>query len=232
MKATQFLHFSLKKRSPVLTRTIARLVRKPKRWKIGQSVIDICYIFTLVDIWGWIQKEWNMPNQLISCSEGPICCVANAMLIIIVGLMKRCCLFCVLFLSDMESWRGPHVWSIHFSSSLTWTWRNKQSNFCWTRSVTWWNFFRNHLLPQNSYWNSLDLSSRKTVLPDGPAPFSCFHLLEVKDHVILVADNMGWDCLLSSKSQKVASLKGRASSISLVVPALLDLKSHLSATGM
>ncbi|XP_076137950.1 zinc finger BED domain-containing protein 4-like [Alosa pseudoharengus] len=67
-------------------------------------------------------------------------------------------------------------------------------------------------------------------------------LLEIKDHVTSVADTMGWDCLLPSEWQKVAILKdlllpfaehtkvleSDTSCFSLVVPALLDLKSHLS----
>lgn len=67
-------------------------------------------------------------------------------------------------------------------------------------------------------------------------------LLEVKEHVISVADNMGWDCLLPSEWQKLTVLKdlllpfaehtkmleSDTCSLSLVVPALLDLKSHLS----
>lgn len=67
-------------------------------------------------------------------------------------------------------------------------------------------------------------------------------LLKLKDHVTSVADTMGWDCLLPSEWQKVAILKdlllpfaehtkvleSDTSCFSLVVPALLDLKSHLS----
>ncbi|ROI15901.1 Zinc finger BED domain-containing protein 4 [Anabarilius grahami] len=67
-------------------------------------------------------------------------------------------------------------------------------------------------------------------------------LLEVKDHVISVADTMGWDCLLPSEWQKVAILKDLllpfaehtkvleidTCCFSLVVPAILDLRSHLS----
>lgn len=67
-------------------------------------------------------------------------------------------------------------------------------------------------------------------------------LLEVKEHVISVADNIGWDCLLPSEWQKLTVLKdlllpfaehtkvleSDTCSLSLVVPALLDLKSHLS----
>lgn len=67
-------------------------------------------------------------------------------------------------------------------------------------------------------------------------------LLEIKDNVISVADTMGWDCLLPSEWQKVAILKdlllpfaehtkvleSDTCCFSLVVPALLDLKRHLS----
>ncbi|KAI2644644.1 E3 SUMO-protein ligase ZBED1 [Labeo rohita] len=67
-------------------------------------------------------------------------------------------------------------------------------------------------------------------------------LLEVKDHVTSVADTMGWDCLLPSEWQKVAILKdlllpfaehtkvleSDTCCFSLVVPAILDLRSHLS----
>lgn len=68
-------------------------------------------------------------------------------------------------------------------------------------------------------------------------------LLEVKDHLTSVADTMGWDCLLPSEWHKVTTilidfllpfaehtkvLESDTNSLSLVVPALLDLKSHLS----
>lgn len=66
-------------------------------------------------------------------------------------------------------------------------------------------------------------------------------LFEVKDHVTSVADTMGWDCLLPSEWQKVAILKdllpfaehtkvleSDTCCFSLVVPAILNLRSHLS----
>lgn len=67
-------------------------------------------------------------------------------------------------------------------------------------------------------------------------------LLEVREHVVAVANNMGWDCLLPSEWQKLKVLKdlllpfaehtkvlqSDTCSLSLVVPALLDLKCHLS----
>lgn len=69
-----------------------------------------------------------------------------------------------------------------------------------------------------------------------------FHVLEVRDHLTLVADAMNWDGLLHSEWQKVAILKdcllpfaehtkvleSDTSSLSLVVPALFDFRNHLS----
>lgn len=90
----------------------------------------------------------------------------------------------------MEPWRGPHVWSIPFSLSSTWSKRNKQSNVYWTRSGIWWDsFFLNHLLPQNGCWNNVDSFSSKTVKPDGPVLFLMLsRILEVKDHMTSVAE--------------------------------------------
>ncbi|XP_060947142.1 uncharacterized protein LOC133024170 [Limanda limanda] len=67
-------------------------------------------------------------------------------------------------------------------------------------------------------------------------------LLEVKDSTVQVADGMDWDCLLPSEWQKLAALRdlllpfaehtkmlqSDTMSLSLVVPALLDLSAHLS----
>lgn len=67
-------------------------------------------------------------------------------------------------------------------------------------------------------------------------------LLEVKEHVMAVANNLGWDCLLPSEWQKLIVLKdlllpfaehtqtlqSDTCSLSLIVPAILDLKCHLS----
>lgn len=68
------------------------------------------------------------------------------------------------------------------------------------------------------------------------------HALEVKDHVASVAESMSWDSLQTSEWQKVTILKdlllpfaehskvleSDANSLYLVVPALLNLKGHLS----
>lgn len=67
-------------------------------------------------------------------------------------------------------------------------------------------------------------------------------LLEVKDSIVQVADGMDWDYLLPSEWQKLAALRdlllpfaehtkmlqSDTMSLSLVVPALLDLTAHLS----
>lgn len=67
-------------------------------------------------------------------------------------------------------------------------------------------------------------------------------LLEVKDSIVQLADGMDWDCLLPSEWQKLAAvrdlllpfaehtkmLQSDTMSLSLVVPALLDLSAHLS----
>lgn len=75
---------------------------------------------------------------------------------------------------------------------------------------------------------------------------SCFAMilrcLEVKEHLTAVAESMGWDSLQPSEWQKIGmlrdlllpfaehtkSLESDTQSLSLVVPALLDLKNHLS----
>ncbi|KAJ8346599.1 hypothetical protein SKAU_G00280000 [Synaphobranchus kaupii] len=81
------------------------------------------------------------------------------------------------------------------------------------------------------------------LIKDCPTRWSSSYLmmsrvLEVKDHLTSVADTMSWDGLLPSEWQKVAILrlapsicrthKGASNSLSLVVPALLDLRNHLS----
>lgn len=75
---------------------------------------------------------------------------------------------------------------------------------------------------------------------------SCFAMilrcLEVQEHLTAVAESMGWDSLLPSEWQKIGmlrdillpfaehtkSLESDIQTLSLVVPALLDLKNHLS----
>ncbi|KAK0152186.1 Zinc finger BED domain-containing protein 1 [Merluccius polli] len=75
---------------------------------------------------------------------------------------------------------------------------------------------------------------------------SCFAMisrcLDVKEHLTAVAEHMGWDILQPSEWQKMGmlrdlllpfaehtkSLESDTQSLSLVVPALLDLKNHLS----
>lgn len=85
------------------------------------------------------------------------------------------------------------------------------------------------------------------LIKDCPTRWSSTYLmmsraLEVKDHLTSVADSMSWDSLLPSEWQKVAILKdlllpfaehtkvleSDTNSLSLVVPALLDLRNHLS----
>ena len=83
------------------------------------------------------------------------------------------------------------------------------------------------------------------LIKDCPTRWSSTYLmmsraLEVKDHLTSVADSMSWDNLLPSEWQKVAILKdllfaehtkvleSDTNSLSLVVPALLDLRNHLS----
>ncbi|KAJ4940792.1 hypothetical protein JOQ06_027084, partial [Pogonophryne albipinna] len=78
------------------------------------------------------------------------------------------------------------------------------------------------------------------LIKDCPTRWS--RALELKDHLTSVADSMSWDSLLPSEWQKVAILKdlllpfaehtkvleSDTNSLSLVVPALLDLRNHLS----
>ncbi|XP_060797780.1 zinc finger BED domain-containing protein 4-like [Neoarius graeffei] len=85
------------------------------------------------------------------------------------------------------------------------------------------------------------------LIKDCPARWSsCFAMisrcLEVKEHVSAVAESMGWDSLQPSEWQKIGmlrdlllpfaehtkSLESDTQSLSLVVPALMDLKNHLS----
>lgn len=72
------------------------------------------------------------------------------------------------------------------------------------------------------------------------AMISCW--LEVKEHLTAVAEWMSWDSLQTSEWQKIGilrdlllpfaehtrSLESDTQSLSLVVPALLDLKNHLT----
>ncbi|XP_041823592.1 zinc finger BED domain-containing protein 4-like [Melanotaenia boesemani] len=86
-----------------------------------------------------------------------------------------------------------------------------------------------------------------SLIKDCPTRWSSSYLmlsrlLEVKESLTLVANTMGWDCLLPSEWQKVVILRdlllpfaehtkvleSDTSCLSLVVPALMDLKSHLS----
>lgn len=62
-------------------------------------------------------------------------------------------------------------------------------------------------------------------------------LIDVKDSPTQVADGMGWDCLLPSEWQRLTELsfaehtqmmQSETIYLSLVVPALLDLRAHLS----
>lgn len=88
---------------------------------------------------------------------------------------------------------------------------------------------------------------RLLLFKDCPTRWSSMHLmmscvLEVRDHLTLVADTMNWDGLLPSDRQKVAILKdfllpfaehtkvleSDTSSLFLAVSALLDLRNHLS----
>lgn len=85
------------------------------------------------------------------------------------------------------------------------------------------------------------------LIKDCPTRWSsCFAMisrcLEVKEHVSAVAESMGWDSLQPSEWQKIGmlrdlllpfaehtkSLESDTQSLSLVVPALMDLKNHLS----
>lgn len=86
-----------------------------------------------------------------------------------------------------------------------------------------------------------------TLVKDCPTRWSSTYqmisrLLEVKDSVVQVADGMGWDYLLPSEWQRLTAVRDLLSpfadhtqmlqsdtvSLSLVVPALLDLQAHLS----
>ncbi|KAF7646790.1 hypothetical protein LDENG_00182180, partial [Lucifuga dentata] len=69
------------------------------------------------------------------------------------------------------------------------------------------------------------------------------HLLQMKDAIVQVADEMRWDCLLPAEWNKLSALRelllpfaehtkilqSDAMCLSLVVPALLDLNAHLSS---
>lgn len=78
------------------------------------------------------------------------------------------------------------------------------------------------------------------LIKDCPTRWSsCFAMisrcLEVKEHLTAVAESMGWDSLQPSEWQKIGVLRDlllpfaeHTKSLSLVVPALLDLKNHLS----
>ncbi|KAJ4945972.1 hypothetical protein JOQ06_023650 [Pogonophryne albipinna] len=86
-----------------------------------------------------------------------------------------------------------------------------------------------------------------TLVKDCPTRWSITYLmisrlLQVKDSLVQVADGMGWDCLLPSERQKLTALRdlllpfaehtqmlqSYTMSLSLVLPALLDLNAHLS----
>jgi hypothetical protein len=86
-----------------------------------------------------------------------------------------------------------------------------------------------------------------TLVKDCPTRWSSTYiminrLLQVKDSVVKVADGMTWDYLLPSEWQKLTAVKELLSpfaehtqmlqsdtqSLSLVIPALLDLQAHLS----
>lgn len=88
--------------------------------------------------------------------------------------------------------------------------------------------------------------SALTLIKDFPTRWSsCYSMisrcLQLKDHVTIVAESMGWDSLQPSEWQKTGilqdllpfaehtkMLESDTQSLSLVVPALLDLKNHLS----
>ncbi|KAJ8012551.1 hypothetical protein DPEC_G00044010 [Dallia pectoralis] len=53
------------------------------------------------------------------------------------------------------------------------------------------------------------------------------HCLEVKEHLTAVAESMGWDSLQPSEWQNIGMLRD-TQSLFLVLPALLELKNHLS----
>lgn len=86
-----------------------------------------------------------------------------------------------------------------------------------------------------------------TLVKDCPTRWSSTYqmisrLLQIKDSVVQVADGMSWDYLLSSEWHKLSALRdllipfaehtqllqSDTQSLSLVVPALLDLQGHLS----
>ncbi|KAL2078914.1 hypothetical protein ACEWY4_024658 [Coilia grayii] len=86
-----------------------------------------------------------------------------------------------------------------------------------------------------------------TLVKDCPTRWSSTYLmisrlLEIKDSVVQVADGMSWDYLLPSKWQRLTALRdllfpfaehtqmlqSDTQSLSLVVPALLDLHGHLT----
>lgn len=114
-----------------------------------------------------------------------------------------------------------------------------------------------HLVKQ--FWKSsvakeqLLKQSGLVLTKDGPTRWSSTFLmlsrvLEVKDHVISVADNIGWECLFPSECQKVVIqkdlllpfaehtkvLESNTSCLSLVVPGLEEPPVWLirGATGM
>lgn len=86
-----------------------------------------------------------------------------------------------------------------------------------------------------------------TLVKDCPTKWSSTYLmitrlLQVKDSVVQVADGMSWDHLLPSEWQRLTALRdlllpfaehtqilqSDTQSLSLVIPALLDLRGHLS----
>ncbi|XP_041960097.1 zinc finger BED domain-containing protein 4-like isoform X1 [Alosa sapidissima] len=86
-----------------------------------------------------------------------------------------------------------------------------------------------------------------TLIKDCPTRWSSTfltisRLLQVKDSLVQVADRLGWDCLLPSEWERLTALRNLllpfaehtqmlqsdTMSLSLVVPALLDLNAHLS----
>ncbi|KAJ8404668.1 hypothetical protein AAFF_G00335310 [Aldrovandia affinis] len=120
--------------------------------------------------------------------------------------------------------------------------KEPQSEDCWTKQGTWSTSSANHLSPQSACCRGL-----LVLIKDCPTRWSsCYSMmarcLQLKDHVTAVAESMGWDSLQPSEWQKIGMLRdlllpfaehtkllqSDTQSLSLVVPALLDLRNHLS----
>ena len=105
----------------------------------------------------------------------------------------------------------------------------------------------NHFRKSSVATERLLQRSALTLIKDCPTRWSSTYsmlsrCLQIKDHVTAVAASMGWDSLQTSEWQKMGILRdlllpfaehtkmleSDTQSLSLVVPALLDLKNHLS----